>query len=627
MANERTLHFTLGPVQGFISQARRTRDLWAGSFLLSYLAGHAMCAVIEDGGEIVFPTVKNQDNSEDPLFMAVGKFREREKMEHGPQVGTLPNQFKARIIPGFDPANCVRAVQEAWEDIARAVWDEFVAPVADKGNGTDIIWQRQVDSFWDIAWAVGEEDSCLDRRKNWRSHVPPVEHGDKCTLAGNLQEISGFVRAKNKEEQEQFWRELGVNARSLDFIDGERLCAVALIKRLFPLVADKAIGWPVRTKYPSTSYIAALPWLLEIMAGKPEQAAEFLLRARQGDLRERTFAERHTCISKVELAKKEHQQIAGLAECDGNFFYQSTLANKNLWPEETQEQRKNLAGILNDFNSEPSTFYAVLAMDGDRLGALLKSAGNEVVSSALARFAPKVEQAVQECGGVLIYAGGDDVLALVPAPDAVRLAAELRRVYQLAFEKTGVPDYIATISAGLVYAHHHAPLKAVLQEIHKLLEDVAKDKTGRDSLAVRVWHTGGPGLLWAVPWEKLIEEDSNLLDRLVGEFSGGVSEEKHYNSTFFYNLQRRFFQLLGAELKSLNLTEQDLVDIFLAEYLRSRGREKMNREKARQRMERLLKICCLYRRVSPVNGGKPTVDKHGISIEGALLVRFLAVRG
>ncbi|MBA5248658.1 MAG: hypothetical protein FE834_03865, partial [Gammaproteobacteria bacterium] len=33
-ADTTTLHFSLGPVQGFIGQARRTRDLWAGSFLL-----------------------------------------------------------------------------------------------------------------------------------------------------------------------------------------------------------------------------------------------------------------------------------------------------------------------------------------------------------------------------------------------------------------------------------------------------------------------------------------------------------------------------------------------------------------------------------------------------------------
>lgn len=53
--NEKYFHFTLGPVQGFVAQARRTRDFWAGSFLLSWLAGVAMQAVKVQGGEIKFP--------------------------------------------------------------------------------------------------------------------------------------------------------------------------------------------------------------------------------------------------------------------------------------------------------------------------------------------------------------------------------------------------------------------------------------------------------------------------------------------------------------------------------------------------------------------------------------------
>ena len=30
--NELTFHFTLGPVQGFVAQARRTRDFWPVPF-------------------------------------------------------------------------------------------------------------------------------------------------------------------------------------------------------------------------------------------------------------------------------------------------------------------------------------------------------------------------------------------------------------------------------------------------------------------------------------------------------------------------------------------------------------------------------------------------------------------
>ena len=56
LTKERYLHFTLGPVQSFVGQARRTRDYWAGSFILAYLTGHAMAAVLEKG-KIIYPSV------------------------------------------------------------------------------------------------------------------------------------------------------------------------------------------------------------------------------------------------------------------------------------------------------------------------------------------------------------------------------------------------------------------------------------------------------------------------------------------------------------------------------------------------------------------------------------------
>src|SRR5436305_931136 len=50
--NSYMLMFTLGPVQSFILQARKTRDLWIGSFLLSKLMEAAMEGI---NGMFVFP--------------------------------------------------------------------------------------------------------------------------------------------------------------------------------------------------------------------------------------------------------------------------------------------------------------------------------------------------------------------------------------------------------------------------------------------------------------------------------------------------------------------------------------------------------------------------------------------
>ena len=59
----RRLMVSIGPVQGFVAQARRTRDLWAGSFLLSWLTGKAMAAVTAAGGRILVPAPSHGSRS------------------------------------------------------------------------------------------------------------------------------------------------------------------------------------------------------------------------------------------------------------------------------------------------------------------------------------------------------------------------------------------------------------------------------------------------------------------------------------------------------------------------------------------------------------------------------------
>lgn len=281
---DRLLHFTLGPVQGFVAQARRTRDLWAGSFLMSWLAGQAMKVVIANGGTILVPDVE-----QDALFVA-----ERNGASGGgPAVGSLPNRFKAKVSAEFNPVLCREAIHSVWSDLAGTVWKRFVEPVAGQSNGAHAIWDRQVASFWETAWVIGadpgngQDHAWLDRRKNWRTHRPPVEGGDHCMLMGDWQELSGFVRSRERAKQDAFWHALKTRVdeesdNPLQLDENERLCAIALIKRLFPHVAKEALGWtpswdgqkPLR--WPSTPRLAAAGWLHRAWTNARAEAEAFV---------------------------------------------------------------------------------------------------------------------------------------------------------------------------------------------------------------------------------------------------------------------------------------------------------------------------------------------------------------
>ena len=207
------LHFSVGPVQGFIGEARRARDSWAGSFLLSWLSARAMLAVeaaAEKAGGDPLAAIRFPDVRDDDLMAAVrrhagaGRSTAAEARQRHPYIGSVPNRFKACVAPDFDPRDCRDALMSAWTELAEAVWQAFIAEAAEQGKGgrdaTRAIWNRQVAHFWDIAWVMGPEPAdrsdgaWLDRRKNWRSHYPDVEEGgDHCQLMGFYQEISGWV--------------------------------------------------------------------------------------------------------------------------------------------------------------------------------------------------------------------------------------------------------------------------------------------------------------------------------------------------------------------------------------------------------------------------------------------------
>ncbi|MEO0111631.1 MAG: type III-B CRISPR-associated protein Cas10/Cmr2, partial [candidate division WOR-3 bacterium] len=56
------LLFTIGPVQEFIATARKTSDLWAGSYLLSYLTYKAIEIILEELGpdNVIYPNLLAQ---------------------------------------------------------------------------------------------------------------------------------------------------------------------------------------------------------------------------------------------------------------------------------------------------------------------------------------------------------------------------------------------------------------------------------------------------------------------------------------------------------------------------------------------------------------------------------------
>jgi CRISPR-associated protein Cmr2 len=528
-------------------------------------------------------------------------------------IATLPNRFQAEVPRDFDAAKCVKAVKSVWARIAERVWESALAHCAHLGKQSEEIWKRQIENYWEIIWVVGDEPYLLERRKNWRSYVPEIEPGDKCTLMGEHQELSGYIRIREKTKQDKFWESVRKNADELNLAEGERLCSIALIKRFFPLVARDII-WKVPTRYPSTPYLAATTWLAKMCREQPERARHFAAEAQR--LAGASRSENPDLYESIKDGLSRNPQTREFASLDGNCYFDSSLNNSKLWAEGTESIRKELTKKLKEFGSQPSSFYAILLMDGDRLGKLLNDNPCNDVSDALTDFSHQVNKIIKKHGGITVYSGGDDVLAFLPVDKAMPAAVKLQLLYKQSFEAKKINN--ATVSAAIVYSHFNTPLTVINREAHYLLDEVAKEKTGRGSLAVTVWKGSGRALVWAAPWDIFVNGDKNIFEELVESFKSDDSNRKEFNSSFFYNLRSRYEML--KDKGGISLTDGEVTDILAAEYLRNRKRD-CSLETAKERVEKLLMVCSRYFRDE---SGKTNKAQGELSLDGALLIKFLA---
>ncbi len=618
-------------------------------------------ALKDKGGKIEFPQTEG-----DALFEAIVAARAGEIPDTRPYIGSLPNRFKADIskVSGDAGEICKQAVTDAWMNLADEVFKTFIE--SNSAPDTEEIWQQQVKNFWEINWVSGQapadnsDGTWLDKRKNWRSHyVGPGtdEGGDHCRLMGQYQEISGYHRfGEAKRKQTEFWDNLrnSKGMRDLDLKDDERLCAIALIKRLFPVLGDEkiksVIGWvPGTTKgkekvniinWPSTSYICAVPWLKAVEPNPPETERGTYSSIVKSSLKSSFMGETETEL--FNFPKEEFFKL------DGHLLHQDGIA---AWDEkefktskEAAETRKQLSSGLADVAKKvggstaiyASEFYAVLAMDGDEVGARMKFDA-ELISESLAIFTNSVKEYFDpNCGnppnGVLIYAGGDDVLALVPVDSAVLAAKYLRKKYEESFcEKVEEPF---TMSASITFAQYKIPLTAVLANAHFYLDEIAKAKNGRDSVAIAVMKPGGIACDWTSCWKDKDCDPVSALEEIAMEGLGqsSLGADDDYSSSFFYNIRERYLPLFAdqemddgdehhePDVEADFADPQFMKNVLEAEYLKSLGQTKVEREKVELVIGRMMKIGQpLYRKNKEIN-------KSGIyNFDGALVARFMAV--
>ncbi len=403
----------LGPVQDFIASARRCRDLWFGSWVLSDLARAAAAEIVDAiGGEeavkaLIFPAAPD-----------------RRSLDPG-SVISVANKLVVRV-PG--DAKCVLDVANRGREGMRARLRELRGAAFGRiGDGDEDRRHHfreetailQVDELFEYTWvavpeaegdggyasAREEAERLLGARKNLRAWAQPKWASGgvpKSSLDGVRESVlhedlypqpvvgAPSPRMPSAEERRRWY---GVHA-------AERLCGVGLFKRWgVQLDAD---GRPRTDRFFSTAHVAALP-LLAGLGGDLERVPGLLdawekLRLAAGPAVEQTGGQ------------LGHARGA-IGNTDGSLLFAERLAES--LDELGHPRRSDVTGkaleALRIFlgrarRGEPVPYYAILVADGDRMGEVIDNqrspAAHRALSAALDTFARDARASSRAMRGV-----------------------------------------------------------------------------------------------------------------------------------------------------------------------------------------------------------------------------------
>lgn len=428
--------FTIGPVQSFIENSRKIRDMYAGSRFLSEIMNEAIQWIKENSAaEVIFPLGTEGKAGSNIPNRLIARFSDEGEKKLADTANALEsfirNYFSHRCIEILGKAG----IGGGGADLAKKQLRDFL----------EVYWlyeNYEADSYGEVYQRLFHGIQAVKGVRSFRQAEEPW--GRKCAL---FPEYSAVFAKKNRDGQFPYLinREAVCDISAIPAMQylvkpNESLSAIALIKRMYD--RDRA-DW----------YSARLMLLL----------------------------------SRVDKAVFDKLNIPIRDEV-ANALYD--MVNENLVKEEYEEDSIQSAEVLKRYIEKEhiklSNYYALMKFDGDDMGRKFMALGTDEeqrkLSERISRFAKKAPEIIKKYGGLPGYAGGEDFYGFVPLDVLLQCLAELhwefRKITQLTF------------SAGIAVAHLMQPLKDVAMKAEEM-ERTAKNAAGKNAFAIGIIKRSG----------------------------------------------------------------------------------------------------------------------------------------
>jgi CRISPR-associated protein Cmr2 len=467
----------LGPVQEFIAAARRTADLTAGSELLVGLARHL--AEHLPNADLIFPASTEIGAPNKLLFTVQG-----------------------------EPHKIAADAKEQAHAYLRQQWDACLQQLgAVKGCIDEELANWQLKNFLEFyaAWVPLNGDYAAARqrlerllagRKALRDFKQPYvrPRHPKCPLDPSMDSVF-----KTEAHGDGFSAPIDAQQHSrLRLKPRETLDAISLIKRVLGgsgVPSTREMGFRAVEKVLSDeargAYRALQKW-------QDKLGIDDLSNLYYQEQFERWLREQ----------RQEGREIA---------------------PEEEAEIRRNaslLQGALSKARIpiEAPAYYAILVADGDKMGAAIDALtsvnDHRNFSQQVAQFAQNAERIVRAYDGHLVYCGGDDVLALLPANRALACARKLHGEFVSCMQPVMPAEQPPSLSAGIAIVHVMDNLQVALGWARET-EQYAKQT--RNAVAVARYPRSGGMNRARTRWD-----DFGAWDYWIRAFRAGLADTLPY---------------------------------------------------------------------------------------------------
>jgi len=515
---------SIGPVQDFIASARKLRDLWFGSYLLSELSKVVARTLNENGAELIFPAISEPSEvAKDSELIVANKILAKTTTPPNELIKEAKDSWqKAQIdfaLIALDKIKQIKQIKINDELYKKQIGDsgEFFAS-----------WVELTDSYQESKDKV---EKLLAGRKNLRAFSASSWDG------------SGLLKSSLDGARETVFIGKPKDIRGL-IKKNEYLDTLGCIKRFYPLSDKRNIKY-----FDDLSDIAIIPYLKKIGSSEKskKQFAEY----------ESYFISRDDGLRSERTKKFRDIDVKIISD----FLFPNEQDLDHL-PKGAWQSYKKL--ISKDFAGEPPKYSCILVGDGDKMGVALDNVasfdGHQAISRQLNKFANEVQTLIEKHDGSLIYAGGDDVMAYLPLHKVIKCSNAIRILFSKnmtsVFDKLNIKNLeVPTFSIGVAVVHHSMPLDKALN-LARDAEKVAKSEGGRNAFAIIQSKRSGNDITIYGKWDDAGGK-LGLADRLLKMVKLYNSDDKSLSHTLGYQLRQAIIES-GDEIK-FSLSDKKLV--------------------------------------------------------------------